>query len=75
MVWLGACPRCRGDLHLDHDHYGEFVSCLQCGGILNESQERSLRMFGTSRRLFGSPERVVCLGDATATVRAVPGRR
>jgi hypothetical protein len=72
MVWLGACPRCRGDLHLDHDYYGEFVSCLQCGGILNESQERSLRMFGTSRRRFGGPEHVACLADATASARAVP---
>lgn len=75
MVWLGACPRSPGDLHLDRDHYGEFVSCLQCGGILNESQERSLRTFDISERLFGGPERAICLAEATATARAVPGRR
>ncbi len=43
MVWLQACPRCRGDLILESDLFGEFVSCLQCGTILNEQQEGSLR--------------------------------
>lgn len=55
MMWLGACPRCRGDLHLESDHFGQFVTCLQCGTILNESQEGSLRALATVRRLFGSP--------------------
>ena len=31
MFWLKACPRCSGDLLQDHDQYGPFVSCLQCG--------------------------------------------
>ena len=31
MFWLKACPRCCGDLHVDNDQYGSFVSCLQCG--------------------------------------------
>jgi hypothetical protein len=31
MVWLKACPRCRGDLFLDSDHYGKFRTCVQCG--------------------------------------------
>jgi hypothetical protein len=31
MVWLKACPRCRGDLFLDNDHYGKFKLCVQCG--------------------------------------------
>ena len=25
MTWLRACPRCRGDLHLESDRFGEFV--------------------------------------------------
>ena len=33
MVWLKACPRCKGDLFLDDDHYGKFKSCVQCGYI------------------------------------------
>ncbi len=31
MVWLKDCPRCSGDLYVDQDQYGSFVSCLQCG--------------------------------------------
>lgn len=42
MMWLEACPRCRGDLFLDSDAYGRFVSCIQCGNILDKSQERAL---------------------------------
>lgn len=56
MMWLKACPRCCGDLHLDSDHFGEFVSCLQCGMILSESQEGSLRALAMARRFFRSPE-------------------
>jgi hypothetical protein len=54
MMWLGACPRCRGDLHLELDHFGEFISCLQCGTILDEGQEGSLRALATARRFFGN---------------------
>ncbi len=31
MFLLKGCPRCFGDLYVDHDRYGSFVSCLQCG--------------------------------------------
>ena len=33
MMLLRACPRCHGDLSLDSDIYGRYVSCLQCGFI------------------------------------------
>lgn len=33
MVWLKACPKCKGDLFLDEDHYGKFKTCIQCGYI------------------------------------------
>ncbi len=55
MMWLGSCPRCRGDLHLELDHFGEFISCLQCGTILDEGQEGSLRALATARRFFANP--------------------
>lgn len=55
MMWLRACPRCRGDLHLESDRFGKFVSCLQCGTILNESEEGSLRVLALARRYFGIP--------------------
>ena len=25
------CPKCRGKLYLDKDHYGWYEHCLQCG--------------------------------------------
>ncbi len=31
MFWLKACTRCGGDLAAGNDHYGQYVSCLQCG--------------------------------------------
>ncbi len=44
MVWLKECPRCLGDLFMDQDHYGKFMTCIQCGymrdlveGIVDEN--------------------------------------
>ncbi len=31
MFWFKQCPRCSGDLVVENDRYGIFVSCLQCG--------------------------------------------
>lgn len=31
MFWFKLCPRCSGDLFQDHDQYGSFVTCMQCG--------------------------------------------
>ncbi len=36
MMWLKACPRCRGDLFLDSDYYGPSANCIQCGYTLQE---------------------------------------
>ncbi|MFH1646914.1 MAG: hypothetical protein ABID71_04380 [Chloroflexota bacterium] len=31
-MWrLKSCPRCRGDMQIDHDHRGWYEWCLQCG--------------------------------------------
>ncbi len=46
MIWFKKCPRCSGDLVHGSDLHGEFVSCMQCGGILNEQQERALGLTG-----------------------------
>jgi hypothetical protein len=47
MMWLKSCPRCRGDLVLDSDYYGQYVSCIQCGASLDKSQQGILE-----QRLF-----------------------
>ena len=31
MLYLKACPRCKGDMHSNRDMYGSYQECLQCG--------------------------------------------
>ena len=31
MIYFGACPKCQGDVALNRDGFGSFLSCLQCG--------------------------------------------
>jgi len=31
MMLFKRCPRCRGDLYVNSDGFGKYVSCLQCG--------------------------------------------
>ena len=31
MMLLKGCPRCRGDLHINKDTYGDYKQCVQCG--------------------------------------------
>ncbi len=51
MVLFKACLRCRGDMHINRDIYGEYGKCFQCGFMvdiglqnymLNQIKERSL---------------------------------
>ncbi len=37
--WLRQCPRCHGDLREELDQFGPYVSCVQCGYILNSEDE------------------------------------
>ena len=31
VFYFKACPRDKGDLHLENDFYGSYVRCMQCG--------------------------------------------
>ena len=31
MFWFKHCPRCSGDLFVERDQYGTFITCMQCG--------------------------------------------
>lgn len=42
MMWLKGCPKCHGDLYESKDHYGEYVTCLQCGHHLSVFEEIAL---------------------------------
>ena len=47
--WLRECPRCSGDLREESDIYGRYISCVQCGYILNQLEESRLMQAGTLR--------------------------
>jgi len=53
MMWLKSCPRCRGDLVLDSDYYGHYVSCIQCGASLDKSQQGIVEQRLFADRLAG----------------------
>ena len=35
LLWLKACPKCGGDLHLYEDIYGWYKQCLQCAYLID----------------------------------------
>ena len=45
MMFLKACPKCRGDVVLDKDLYGRYVRCLQCG-FLRDTAENDAQFMG-----------------------------
>lgn len=53
MMWQKACPRCGGDLFLDSDLSGYFVSCIQCGNVLSEAQGQALFRLSFERASAG----------------------
>ncbi|MBI2912490.1 MAG: hypothetical protein HYY03_01060 [Chloroflexi bacterium] len=53
--WLKQCPRCRGDLRQESDIYGYYISCVQCGYILNQAEEARVLTAG----ILGEPFSVV----------------
>ena len=32
-IRLKGCPKCKGDVVIDNDHYGWYEQCLQCGHV------------------------------------------
>ena len=35
MFYFKACTKCRGDLTLENDAYGDFLKCMQCGTLID----------------------------------------
>jgi ribosomal protein S27AE len=52
MIKYKACPRCRGDLYLAEDIFGNYFTCFQCG-YLQDVEETKLKP-RTEPRLPGS---------------------
>jgi hypothetical protein len=42
LIKTKGCQRCGGDLFLEQDEYGVYISCIQCGGVHAEYSERDL---------------------------------
>lgn len=34
MIYFRACPKCRGDMKTEEDAFGRFLSCQQCGKLV-----------------------------------------
>jgi transcription initiation factor TFIIIB Brf1 subunit/transcription initiation factor TFIIB len=56
MLLRKSCPRCRGDLVMESDFYGQYVSCIQCGSILGERQAQPVAPQRLPRLPKASPE-------------------
>lgn len=52
MMWLKGCPRCHGDLYANRDHYGHYVTCMQCGHHLSGFEEILLGIGATGEKLM-----------------------
>ena len=53
MVIFKACPRCRGDMHVNRDFYGDYRECLQCGlmeDIVSPERAKLLEEVGVKER-------------------------
>ena len=45
MIQFNTCPRCKGAVSIDWDHYGWYEYCVQCGYVhdlatITEVEER-----------------------------------
>jgi DNA-directed RNA polymerase subunit RPC12/RpoP len=67
MIWTKACPRCDGDLVMESDKWGRYISCIHCGftrfrliseETLRRARENSVLQFPLHRTSAGhSPAR------------------
>ena len=59
MFYFKACTKCRGDLTLEKDPYGDFLKCMQCGKLIDvEIKDGSRRspLIETERRAIGGAQ-------------------
>jgi hypothetical protein len=41
--WLKRCSKCGGDLYEENGSHGRYIQCFQCGRVLSDLEEMSLR--------------------------------
>ena len=44
MIMFKACPKCRGDMHVNRDIHGDYKECLQCGLMEDVEDPRRARL-------------------------------
>ena len=62
MFYLKACAKCRGDLILEQDAYGDFLKCMQCGMLIDVDEVQgnqsvlnvSASNYGVARSVSGA---------------------
>jgi len=59
LIKSKGCQHCGGDLFLEQDEYGIYVSCLQCGTVHAEYSNQELKDL--------SPKQLVEVGRASKT--------
>ncbi len=42
MLYLKACPRCKGDVEFTNDQFGHYMECLQCGFMIRPKGDKAL---------------------------------
>ena len=47
MVFYRSCPKCRGDMHIRKDVYGDFRECIQCGLLQDLSERPASQLVGS----------------------------
>jgi hypothetical protein len=72
MFWFKQCPRCCGDLFIDQDQYGSFVTCIQCGLSKDVTGQQSVLVEVQSGPV---PTPVVPQSDSGVTRRLSHGGR
>jgi ssDNA-binding Zn-finger/Zn-ribbon topoisomerase 1 len=57
MLRLKSCPRCKGDILMDRDHFGWYEQCIQCG--YQEDLEVSDRAKWQGKKVYmNTPDRI-----------------
>lgn len=56
MIYLKACKKCNGDMVLCNDIYGAYLSCIQCGRILEvqikqKTEKKELKQYKSEYEL------------------------
>ena len=48
MIHFKSCIRCNGDVQVNSDMYGKFMSCLQCGWSRDISPDLMTQLFSST---------------------------